>query len=136
MNDAGKAVIGALAIGARRAEELSRLRFVVTDRTIEGSLGDAERPLIPQIAIPTTLSAAEYNGAFAMSSDGVKDGYTDIRLTPRVVVLDPRAALETPDRLWGATGKRSNAAAELLRSQGISDCRSLRGGLKGLKTPA
>jgi sulfur-carrier protein adenylyltransferase/sulfurtransferase len=32
-----------------------------------------------------------------------------------------------------ATGKRSNAAAELLRSQGFRDCRSLRGGIKGLE---
>jgi molybdopterin/thiamine biosynthesis adenylyltransferase/molybdopterin synthase catalytic subunit/rhodanese-related sulfurtransferase len=35
-----------------------------------------------------------------------------------------------------ATGKRSAAAADLLRSQGLGDCRSLRGGLKGLKAPA
>ena len=31
-----------------------------------------------------------------------------------------------------ATGKRSGAAADLLRSQGFQDCRSLRGGLRGL----
>jgi sulfur-carrier protein adenylyltransferase/sulfurtransferase len=35
-----------------------------------------------------------------------------------------------------ATGRRSGAAADLLRSQGLRECRSLRGGLKGLKTPA
>ena len=35
-----------------------------------------------------------------------------------------------------ATGKRSGAAADLLRSQGLRGCRSLRGGLKGLKSPA
>lgn len=35
-----------------------------------------------------------------------------------------------------ATGRRSNAAADLLRSQGFRECRSLRGGLKGLKTTA
>ena len=35
-----------------------------------------------------------------------------------------------------ATGKRSAAAADLLRSQGLGDCHSLRGGLKGLKTTA
>jgi sulfur-carrier protein adenylyltransferase/sulfurtransferase len=35
-----------------------------------------------------------------------------------------------------ATGKRSAAAADLLRSQGLSDSHSLRGGLKGLKTTA
>ena len=35
-----------------------------------------------------------------------------------------------------ATGKRSAAAASLLRSQGFRDCRSLRGGLKSLKASA
>jgi adenylyltransferase/sulfurtransferase len=35
-----------------------------------------------------------------------------------------------------ATGKRSAAAADLLRSQGLHACRTLRGGLKGLKAPA
>jgi adenylyltransferase/sulfurtransferase len=35
-----------------------------------------------------------------------------------------------------ATGKRSAAAADLLRSQGFNDCRSLRGGIKGLKASA
>lgn len=107
VSDAGKAVIAALTIGVRRAHELSPLRFVVTDRSIRGGLGAETWPEIPQIAIPTTLSAAEYCGAFAMSSDGVKDGYTDIRLTPRVVILDSRAALETPDALWAATGMRA-----------------------------
>jgi molybdopterin/thiamine biosynthesis adenylyltransferase/molybdopterin synthase catalytic subunit/rhodanese-related sulfurtransferase len=35
-----------------------------------------------------------------------------------------------------ATGKRSAAAASLLQSQGFTDCRSLRGGLKSLKASA
>jgi adenylyltransferase/sulfurtransferase len=35
-----------------------------------------------------------------------------------------------------ATGRRSSAAADLLRSQGFRACRSLRGGLKGLKATA
>jgi rhodanese-related sulfurtransferase len=38
--------------------------------------------------------------------------------------------------LFCATGKRSAAAAELLHSQGLSGCRSLRDGLKGLKATA
>src|SRR6185436_3883718 len=35
-----------------------------------------------------------------------------------------------------ASGKRSTAAADLLRSQGMRECRSLRGGLRALKSPA
>jgi alcohol dehydrogenase class IV len=107
VSDAGKAVVAALTIGARGAGDLSRMRFLVTGSSIEGGLGDGVEPRVPQIAIPTTLSAAEYCGAFAMSSNGVKDGYVDIRLTPRVVILDPRAVFGTPDRLWASTGMRA-----------------------------
>jgi molybdopterin/thiamine biosynthesis adenylyltransferase/molybdopterin synthase catalytic subunit/rhodanese-related sulfurtransferase len=45
-------------------------------------------------------------------------------------------ALDTPYLLVCASGKRSAAAADLLRSQGFRQCRSLRGGLKGLKVSA
>jgi molybdopterin/thiamine biosynthesis adenylyltransferase/molybdopterin synthase catalytic subunit/rhodanese-related sulfurtransferase len=41
--------------------------------------------------------------------------------------------LERPYLLVCASGKRSGAAADLLRSQGVRECRSLRGGLQGLK---
>jgi adenylyltransferase/sulfurtransferase len=44
--------------------------------------------------------------------------------------------LETRYLFICATGKRSGAAAELLRSQGFRACRSLRHGLKGLKSSA
>ena len=44
--------------------------------------------------------------------------------------------LDRPYLLVCATGKRSGAAADLLRSQGLRGCRSLRGGLKGLKSTA
>ena len=44
--------------------------------------------------------------------------------------------LERPYLLVCATGKRSTAAADLLRSQGFRHCRSLRGGVKALKVPA
>jgi rhodanese-related sulfurtransferase len=44
--------------------------------------------------------------------------------------------LERAYLLVCATGKRSTAAADLLRSQGFRHCRSLRGGLKALKVSA
>jgi len=44
--------------------------------------------------------------------------------------------LDTRYLLVCATGKRSTAAADLLRSQGLRECRSLRGGLRALKSPA
>ena len=45
-------------------------------------------------------------------------------------------ALDRPYLLICATGMRSTAAADLLRSQGFRHCRSLRGGLKALKVSA
>jgi molybdopterin/thiamine biosynthesis adenylyltransferase/rhodanese-related sulfurtransferase len=57
---------------------------------------------------------------------------------PMSRLLTEAASLDTARRylLICASGKRSNAAADLLRSQGLRDCHSLRGGLKKLKAPA
>ena len=57
---------------------------------------------------------------------------------PMSKLLTDAAMLDSGGRylLICATGKRSSAAADLLRSQGYTDCRSLRGGLKGLKASA
>ena len=57
---------------------------------------------------------------------------------PMSKLLIDAATLDTGGRylLICATGKRSGAAADLLRSQGFLECRSLRGGIKGLKASA
>ena len=57
---------------------------------------------------------------------------------PMSKLLTDAATLDLAGRylLICATGKRSAAAAGLLRSQGFAECRSLRGGLKSLKASA
>lgn len=58
------------------------------------------------IAVPTTLSAAEFT-PFAGVTDmnrKAKEGYAHPALAPRAVVLDPEMALRTPARLWASTG--------------------------------
>jgi adenylyltransferase/sulfurtransferase len=57
---------------------------------------------------------------------------------PMSKLLTDAATLDRDKRylLICATGKRSAAAAGLLRSQGFAECRSLRGGLKSLKASA
>ncbi len=57
---------------------------------------------------------------------------------PMSKLLAEAPALDASGRylLVCASGKRSTAAADLLRSQGFENCRSLRGGLKGLKASA
>jgi sulfur-carrier protein adenylyltransferase/sulfurtransferase len=93
---------------------------------------------------------------FAALDDAVRAGYSlvDVRDATELLAepLPARGALHLPmSRLLTgasqldldgryllvcATGKRSAAAADLLRSQGLRGCRSLRGGLKGLKSTA
>ena len=68
---------------------------------------DATPP--PLIALPTTMSGAEYTGMI-----GITDPVTDYRdpyrfdeLAPVTVVLDPALTAATPDRLWAGTGIKS-----------------------------
>jgi maleylacetate reductase len=66
-------------------------------------------PGIRMVAVPTTLSAAEFT-PFAGVSDAarhVKEGYAHPMLAPRAVILDPAATLETPAELWLSTGMKA-----------------------------
>lgn len=67
------------------------------------------KPIIPHIAIPTTLSAAEFSHSAGMTDEKekTKKGVRDTRMTPRIVFLDPELTLETPGWLWAASGIRS-----------------------------
>jgi alcohol dehydrogenase class IV len=62
-----------------------------------------------QIAVPTTLSAAEFTPTAGVTDDATrrKGGIADPRLTPRSVILDPRITVHTPERLWLSTGIRA-----------------------------
>ncbi|KAF7354892.1 Alcohol dehydrogenase IV [Mycena sanguinolenta] len=67
--------------------------------------GDAP---VPQIAIPTTLSAAEYSiGAGYTNEDGEKVAVSHQLLAPAGIILDAELTLPTPSRLWLSTGIRS-----------------------------
>lgn len=61
------------------------------------------------IAIPTTLSAAEFT-PFAGVTDArrhVKEGYSHPLYVPRAVILDPEMTGETPPDLWFSTGMKA-----------------------------
>ncbi len=62
-----------------------------------------------QIAVPTTLSAAEFTSTAGVTDDATrrKGGVAHPRLTPRAVILDPQATVYTPERLWLSTGIRA-----------------------------
>lgn len=66
-------------------------------------------PPFRQIAVSTTLSAAEFSN-FAGCVDTkrqVKDGYMAREIGPATVILDAEATLPTPEWLWHSTGIRA-----------------------------
>ncbi|KAF8638002.1 hypothetical protein AX16_010634 [Volvariella volvacea WC 439] len=65
-------------------------------------------PTPRQIAIPTTLSAAEYTASAGFTSDeGHKVGVASPELPPAGIILDAELTLATPMRLWLSTGIRA-----------------------------
>ncbi|MGA2214840.1 MAG: iron-containing alcohol dehydrogenase [Bryobacteraceae bacterium] len=89
--------------------------------------GRLEKRELVHIAVPTTLSAAEYTHAGGVTDEStrVKSGVYDTRVLPRTVILDPALTLSTPDWLWVSTGIRAlDHAIECsyaIRHQPISD---------------
>jgi alcohol dehydrogenase class IV len=65
-------------------------------------------PKIPHVAIPTTLSAAEFTSSVGITDPEhkVKELYSDPSLAPRWVVLDSEMTSATPQRLWAGTGMK------------------------------
>jgi maleylacetate reductase len=120
--DATKVMLIALWQGATTIDELGLYR---AGRPKEGAAPPAEAIKPPanavrMIAVPTTLSAAEFN-AFAGVSDprkGIKESFGHRLVVPRVIVLDPAATLATPMDLMLSTGlKAVDHAVERLCSQ-------------------
>lgn len=89
--------------------------------------GLLDRRELVHIAVPTTLSAAEYTHAGGVTDETtrVKSGVYDMRVLPRTVINDPVLTLSTPDWLWVSTGIRAlDHAIECsyaIRHQPISD---------------
>jgi alcohol dehydrogenase len=77
--------------------------------------------LVPHLAIPTTLSAAELSGlaGFTTETEHEKVGLRGEALIPRVVFFDAEVSLNTPMELWLSTGIRAvDHAVETLLASG------------------
>lgn len=64
---------------------------------------------IRQIAIPTTLSGAEFsnNAGVLNTQTSAKEGYKGLDLCPKEILYDPQLATLTPEWLWLSTAIRS-----------------------------
>ena len=79
---------------------------------------DADR-WIRVIAVPTTLSAAEFTwfGGASDPARGVKEAFSNPMMIPQVVIMDPQMTTETPMHLLLTTGMKAiDHAAERLAS--------------------
>lgn len=106
--DAARALALAGGEGLSDALELQRWRAVYhPPSTTEVPLTSGRA--IPIVAIPTTLSAAEFANCGAVTSEerGTKDLLIADELTPRSVLLDAELAVTTPPELWASTGMRA-----------------------------
>lgn len=104
--DATKVMQLCLWAGLERADDLDACRAGRGPGRVDVT---KVAPGVRFIALPTTLSAAEFT-PFAGVSDPsrrVKEGFTHPMLAPRAVVLDPAMTLATPPRLWGSTGMKA-----------------------------
>src|SRR6266498_2707336 len=99
--DAAKAVAFALATGLDLTDSGAAIRAREFDPKSD--------TLLPHLAIPTTLSAAELSGlaGFTTSDEHEKVGLRSAALIPASVVYDAQLSLPTPLELWLSTGIRA-----------------------------
>jgi len=114
--------IAALAAGAGVVDVAGLLALrarVDADGVQHPSPGDRTTPAI--LAVPTTLSGAEFGLIGGATEAGVKHLYRTDTLAPDIVVYDPKLALGTPLKLWLSTGIRAvDHAAETVLSRDAS----------------
>ena len=129
--DTVKVALVALAEDLTRIEQLDDWHMRVA---ADGSrvVPQPRRPPCRQIAVPTTLSGAEFSdlGGCTDTRFGTKQGYTGAFIGAAAVILDPRITVHTPARLWLSTGVRAvDHAVEALCSvnaQPLIDATSVR----------
>jgi maleylacetate reductase len=107
--DATKAMLIALWRGARDVEALSALAGVRGRGGPEASAWSADPQQLRMVAVPTTLSAAEFFQSAGVTDvqRHVKQMYAHPLAVPKAVILDPAATLETPMELLLSTGMRA-----------------------------
>jgi alcohol dehydrogenase class IV len=129
--DTVKVALVALAEGLDNIEQLDNWHMRVA---ADGSrvVPQPRTPPCRQIAVPTTLSGAEFSdlGGCTDARHGTKQGYTGAFIGAASVILDPRITVHTPDKLWLSTGIRAvDHAVEALCSvnaQPLIDATSVR----------
>jgi maleylacetate reductase len=107
VTDGGKAVLICLEHGVSDLDGLEPFRTVVENGVRR--FPDYRAPKIRQIAVPTTLSAGEFNARAGITDtrQRLKQSYIHPGLIPETVILDPAITIHTPEWLWLSSGVRA-----------------------------
>jgi maleylacetate reductase len=108
VTEAGKVVRLALQHDIRHVDDFDRYRIVV-HADGKNATRPFDGPRMPQIAIPTTLSAGELTTGGGATDERVrrKFSHANPQAIPRVVIFDPAPSVHTPLWVWLSTGVRA-----------------------------
>lgn len=112
--DTAKGIALAVAAGIQKTADFDAF----TQEARRSSQLDSK--VLPHIALPTTLSGAEYSRDIGVTHEGLrkKEIFRYDAVSPQSILLDPQLTMATPDRLWAATGvKVMSDAIEQLYSK-------------------
>ncbi|HUN43736.1 MAG TPA: iron-containing alcohol dehydrogenase [Acetobacteraceae bacterium] len=108
ITDGAKAMQLCLANDIATPEALDALRPV---KGLDGAMvaPPCQPPTVPQIAVPTTLSAGEFSAIAGVTDERtkVKELFRHPMIIPRAVILDPALTVFTPEWLFLSTGIRA-----------------------------
>jgi alcohol dehydrogenase class IV len=109
ITDGAKAVQLCLANDIRNPEAIDSLRPVKGPDATLGPPPHMKPPSVPQVTVPTTLSAGEFSAYSGITDERhrIKELFRHPHIIPRAVVLDPAVTVHTPEWLWLSTGIRA-----------------------------
>lgn len=122
VTDGGKAVTICLEHGIHDVDGLEAYRSVVENG--KRKTPDFRAPSVRQIAVPTTLSAGEFNARAGVTDSRLKlkQSFIHPGIVPLTVILDPAVTVHTPEWLWLSSGVRAvDHAVETLLSIKAND---------------
>ena len=104
--DCAKAMLLCAWYDIRASEQLDAL---LTAAPLESSAWDADPQRLRMVAVPTTLSAAEFSTSAGVTDVArhKKQRFNHPLIVPKSVVLDPVATLDTPQELFLSSGMRA-----------------------------
>jgi len=108
VTDGGKAVTICLEHGITDVDAMEPFRSIV-DANGKRSIPDFAPPKVRQIAVPTTLSAGEFNARAGITDTKLrlKQSFMHRGIVPESVILDPAITVHTPEWLWLSSGVRA-----------------------------